>query len=187
MKSLRLIVPVACLVLSAGFAFGGQDPVRSGPQVGVRPGPYSAVVVTGMQRGTSHCYICETADKPAVIVFARSWSDDLGKLMSGVDKLVVKNKDANLCSWITFLHEDQTRCDAKIVKWTQKFAVSAIPTAVFEDVGGPPSYKLAVDADITVLLSVNQKVVANFAFREGELTPARIEQVLKAVPQLIKK
>ena len=59
--------------------------------------------------------------------------------------------------------------------------------SVFEDVGGPPSYKLARDADVTVLLYVKQKVVANFAFREGELTGARIDEVLKAVPELVKK
>ena len=57
----------------------------------------------------------------------------------------------------------------------------------FEDVGGPPSYRLASNADVTVLLSVNQKVVANFAFRDGELSDGRIEEVLKAVPGIIKK
>jgi hypothetical protein len=174
-------------LVAATTVLVGQEPCRSGLQPGVRPGPYSSVVVTGPNRGTSHCFICETADKPAIIVFARTLNDSLGKLAHGLDRAVVEHKDADLRAWITFLHEDQAGIDAKLVKWAQKHAVSSVPLAVFEELGGPPSYKLARDADVTVLLSVKQKVVANFAFREGELTDARIDEVLKAVPQLVKK
>jgi hypothetical protein len=165
----------------------GQDPCKSGLPPGVRPGPYSAVVVTGPQRGQSFCYICETADKPAVIIFARSLSDGLGKLAQGVDKALADHKTADLRAWMTVLHEDQAKIDAKIVKWAQHHAVGTVPIAVFEDVGGPPSYRLARDADVTILLSVKQKVVFNFAFRSGELTDARVAEVLKAIGELVKK
>ena len=40
---------------------------------------------------------------------------------------------------------------------------------------------------MTVLLSVKQRVVRNFAFRPGELTDARIAEVLAAIPTLTKK
>ncbi|HYV38050.1 MAG TPA: tetratricopeptide repeat protein [Gemmataceae bacterium] len=169
-------------------ADGGQDSaIQAGLERGSRPGPYASVVVTGTQRGTSHCFICETADKPAVIIFARSQTDGLGKLAAGVDKAIAKNKDADLRSWITFLHADQSSMDAKILQWARQHAITNIPTAVFEDVGGPPSYKLSKDADVTVLLSVNQKVVATFTFRSGELTEVRIAEVLKGVAELVKK
>src|SRR5437867_3600174 len=131
-----------------------QDPCRSGVQPGQRPGPYSAVVVTGPNRGTSHCYICETADKPAVIVFARNPSDSLGKLAQGIEKALVDHKFSDLRAWITFLHEDQASVDSKLVKWAQKHAVSNVPVAVFEDLVGPPTYKIARDADVTVMLFV---------------------------------
>ena len=38
-----------------------------------------------------------------------------------------------------------------------------------------------------VLLSVQQKVVANFAFRKGELTDAAVEQIVKSVPRIVAK
>jgi len=38
---------------------------------------------------------------------------------------------------------------------------------------------------VTVLLSVRQRVVANFAYRGGELNDAAIAQVLKSVPRLV--
>src|SRR5437016_1986790 len=63
-----------------------QPPCVSGLREGQRPGPYSAVVATGPQRGQSYCYICETADRPAAVVFARSVSEPLGKLAERLDK-----------------------------------------------------------------------------------------------------
>ena len=52
---------------------------------------------------------------------------------------------------------------------------------------GPPSYRLHRDADITVLLAVKQKVVVNAAFRAGELTEARIAELLKEVSKILPK
>src|SRR5215813_14230736 len=89
--------------LASGFAEG---PCVSGLQPGQRPGPYAAIVSAGPNRGQLHCFICETADKPAVVVFARKMSEPLGKLVQGLDKAVLANKKAELRSWVTFLTDD---------------------------------------------------------------------------------
>jgi hypothetical protein len=57
---------------------------------------------------------------------------------------------------------------------------------VFEGAGGPPAYRLRKEADVTVLLSAKQKVVRNFSFRTGELSDARVAEVLEAVGSLLK-
>ena len=57
-----------------------------------------------------------------------------------------------------------------LAKWAQKQGLKTVPVGAFEDADGPPSYKLHKDADVTVLLFAKQKVIANFAFRAGELT-----------------
>jgi hypothetical protein len=177
----------ALVLLVVAADLPAQEACKSGLAPGVRPGPYAAVMVTGQQRGQSFCYICDTADKPAVIIFARTMSDELGKLAHALDKALATHKSADLRAWITVLHEDQASVDAKIVQWAKQHAVGTVPIGVFEDVVGPPSYRLAREADVTVLLSVKQKVVGNFAFRAGELTDARIADVLKALPDLVKK
>jgi len=56
---------------------------------------------------------------------------------------------------------------------------------VFEDPVGPPSYRLNKDADVTVLVFVKQKVVGNYAFHAGELTDAKVDEILKALPGLL--
>ena len=159
----------------------------SGPRVGQRPGPYSFVMSTGDQRGKSHCYICETEDRPAVIVFARSLSEPLGKLAAGLDKALAANKAKDLRGWTTILNEDHSKIDAAVVAWAKKHAVRTLPVGVFEDVEGPPSYRLHNDADITVLLFVKQKVVVNHAFRAGELTDAKIKAILEELPKIMGK
>jgi hypothetical protein len=161
------------------------EPCTSGLTPGQKPGPYSSIVSVGAERGQSHCYICDTADHPAVVVFARRLSDPLGKLVAGLDKAVADHKAVGLRAWVTFLSEDQTTLDPKVVAWGKKYAVRDVPLGVFESVDGPPSYRLGRDADVTVLLFVNRKVVSNFAFREGELTEGRVADVLKTLPAIV--
>jgi len=161
------------------------DPCVSGVQPGLRPGPYAFVLSTGTNRGQSQCFICETADKPAVVVFARTLSEPLGKLASKIDKATGDHKAADLRAWVTILAEDQAKLDPDLVRWTQKHALKTMPAGVFEDVVGPPSYKLAKDADVTVMLFVKRKVVANFAFRASELNDDAIAEVLKALPKIV--
>ena len=173
------------LVGVAGLAAAAAEPLRSGPQPGQRPGPYAAVISTGPERGRSHCYICETGDRPAVILFARSVNDSLGKLACSIDRAVARHQKQELRAWITFLNDDQLHLDQKLVAWSQKQALRHVPLGVFEDPDGPPSYRLNREADVTVLLFVKQKVAANFAFRPGELTDAGIAEILRSLPRIV--
>jgi hypothetical protein len=175
------------MIAMTGIAGMAAEAVVSGLKTGQRPGPYSSLVSVGTERGQSHCFICATADRPAVIVFARTLSDPLGKLARGLDKALADHKNAELRAWVTFLSDDQTALDPKVVEWSKKHALRSVPLSVFEDMVGPPTYRLSRDADVTVLLSVKQKVVRNFAFRTGELNDERITEILKSIAQITKK
>jgi hypothetical protein len=165
------------------------DPCESGGPVGKRPGPYSFLVATGPQRGQQTCYICEQheGNKPAAVVFARTLSDPLAKLLTKLEAVgaTPAARDTGYKVWCTQL-ADTADLDA-LAKWTQRQGLKTVPVGAYEDTDGPPSYKLHKDADVTVMLFAKQKVVANFAFRAGELTDAQIETILKAAPQLFPK
>jgi len=161
------------------------DPCVSGVPVGKRPGPYSFLVATGPQRGQQTCYVCEQADKPTAVVFARTLSDPLGKLLARLDAEAVARKDAGFKAWMTQL-ADTADLDG-LAKWARQQGLKTVPVGAFEDADGPPAYKLAADADVTVMLFVDQKVVANFAFRAGGLTDAAAAGVMEAVPRLFAK
>ncbi len=183
MTRVLLALPVA-LASALAFALAGTaaDPVASGVPVGKRPGPYSFLVATGPQRGQPTCYICEQADKPTAVVFARTLSDPLGKLLGTLDAEAAARKDKGFKVWMTQLAAPAD-LDA-LGKWAQKQGLKDCPVGAFEDADGPPAYTLHRDADVTVLLFVKQKVVANFSFRAGELDDKRIEAVRLAVPAL---
>lgn len=176
----------ALLTLSVFLIDSADAPLRSGPQPKQRPGPYSSLVSVGPQRGTQHCYICEAADRPTIIVFARTLNEPLGKLALQLDRAVQKHKDIELRSWVTILADDQPALDPKVVAWAKEHALSQLPVGVFEDVQGPPSYLLHKDAEVTVLLAIGQKVAANFAYRAGELNDREVERIVQAMPMILR-
>lgn len=177
---MRATADFALTLLLAAFA--AADPCVSGVPVGKQPGPYSFLVATGPQRGQQTCYVCDQADKPTAIVFARSLSDPLGKLLAGLDAETAARKDTGFKAWMTHL-ADTADLDG-LAAWARRQGVKTVPVGAFEDADGPPAYTLDPTADVTVLLVVKQKVVANFAFRAGELTDAKVAEVAGAVPKL---
>ena len=162
-----------------------DEPCRSGLHENQRPGPYTSLVSVGPQRGQQHCFICESAARPLVIVFARDLSAPLGKLVAKLDKATNAYKTAELRAWVTFLGDDQVSLDPKVVAWSKKYSTGTVPLGIFEDPAGPPTYLLARDANVTVLLAVKQKVVANFAFRRGELNDAAIFEIMNTLPKIV--
>src|SRR5262245_56944171 len=166
-------------------ALAEEPAFKSGLAVGQKPGPYAFVLATGPQRGQAFCYICDTADKPATIIFARSLTEPLGKLAAKLDQSAADGVVPELRTWLTLLDDGkQPDLDRRLVAWGLQHAIKTMPLGIFEDEVGPPSYRLNREAQATVLLFVKQKVVANFAFRAGDLTDEKIAEVTKAIEQL---
>jgi hypothetical protein len=175
------------LMFGATLVSAADAPCQSGLTPGQRPGPYAFLVAWGEQRGKSHCFVCETGDKPAIIIFARTPNDPLARLHARINQAVIDHKKSDLRAWTTFLSDNQPALEPKLVEWARRHGLSNIAIGVFEDLDGPPSYRLSREADVTVLLSVNQKVVANFAFRQGELNDEKIKAIVEAFPKIVGK
>ncbi len=173
---------LATAALFAFAALAAADPVQSGLPVGKRPGPYSFLVATGPQRGQQTCYVCEQHEggKPAAVVFARSLTDPLGKLLAKLESAGAGK--AGYKVWMTQV-TPTADLDA-LAAWSQKQGLKGVPVGAFEGADGPPAYRLAADADVTVLLFAKTQVLANFAFRRGELTDKAIADVVAATPKL---
>ena len=180
--SVRIVLAMAGVV-SAVAGASAAEPLASGPQVGERPGPYSFLVATGPQRGQPTCYVCETAEKPGVIVFARSLSDPVAKLLAACDEAVAARPKDGMRAWMTVLGEKTVGLD-DLGKWAKEAGLKAVPVGVFDDPAGPPTYRLAPDADVTVLVFVNRKVVANFAFPAGRIGDPDVKRVAAELARL---
>ncbi|MFT3881069.1 MAG: hypothetical protein QM703_15580 [Gemmatales bacterium] len=158
----------------------------SGPQVGKKIYPYTALIATGPNRGTSHCYVCETEDDPAVIILARASSEPLGQLVKQVDQLLLKHQKEKLHGWVTFVGMKQPAQEPEIVSWGKKHGLKTMSLGIYEPTEGPPGYKLNTEAEITILLVKQSKVVHNFAFPAKGLTAAETKKILELVPALVK-
>jgi hypothetical protein len=177
--------PITALLFFVTSLVADEPLLKSGLAVGQKPGPYAFVLATGPQRGQAFCYICDTADKPAAIIFARSLTEPLGKLAARLDQAAADGVVPQFRAWLTLL-DDGKRPDLerRLVAWGLQHALKTMPLGIFEDEVGPPSYRLSHEAQATVLLFVKQKVVANFAFRAGDITDAKIAEVIRALDQL---
>jgi hypothetical protein len=177
---------MSCLIALCFTGTALADPCESGLKLGQRPGPYSFNVATGPERGQQTCYVCSTGDKPAIVIFSRKPSEALGKLINKCDEFLQAQPKDTVKSWMTVLGEKTMSLD-ELAKWSKNAGIKAVPVGVFDDPVGPPTYKLNGDAEVTVLLWVNRKVIANFAFRAGELDDAAIKKIAEAFPKLVEK
>ncbi len=171
--------------LLLAFSFGSDDFV-SGPQAGQKFGPYAFLIATGPKRGTSHCYVCETAADPAVIVLARQNTQTLGEFLRQLDQKVDERQKDKLHAWVTFVGMPQPEKEPVLLEWSKKLGLRFVPLGVFEDPVGPPGYRLNSEAEVTILLVNKSKVVKNFAYRPAAFTAAEMKKVLDAVPGLVK-
>jgi hypothetical protein len=181
MRTASVIIALTLLPLASA-----ADPCVSGLAPGQRPGPYSFLVATGPQRGQQTCYVCETAERPAIVIFARKLTPGLEHVLVKCDDLVAGQAKDTVFAWMTVLGEKTVSLD-DLAKWGKAAGLKGIPLGVFDDPVGPPSYKLNADAEVTVLLYNQRKVLANFAFRAGELNDEGVKKIAAALPRLIEK
>ena len=117
------------------------------------------------------------------MIFAREVSDPLTSLVKKIDAATEKNSAKRMGSFVVFLTDEENAKDqlkALAVKERIKCTVLAI-----DNVTGPTYYHIAKDADVTVMLYNRRVVEANFAFKKGELTPAKIEEIVAGLPKIL--
>jgi hypothetical protein len=70
-------------------------------------------------------------------------------------------------------------------KLAQVNRLRTLPLTVFKDAKGPPDYKIAANAEVTVLLWTGLQVKANHAFTEDEFDTAAIKKVMASLPTIL--
>ena len=112
-----------------------------------------------------------------VAIFARKITDDLTSLVKKVDRLVAKNKDKKMKAFVVLLSDDADAEEAKLKELAKKHGIKTTPLTIFEGIAGPPSYKIAKDADVTVLMWERRKIKVNYAFRKDGLNKKSVAAI----------
>jgi hypothetical protein len=178
-------VAAGLLALAAAVTVGAAPALKSGPQVGERvPGPFEPLNVTGPDAGEQCCLFCKYGGSPVVMVFARDTSAPLTTLLKKLDEAAVQNRAAGLGTCAIFLSADAALKDR--LKETAKSVALKEVILALDKPSGPEDYKIAPEADVTVLVYVKGVVKANHAFRKGELDDKATDAVLADLPKILK-
>ena len=184
MSKLRIAASsFAVLALMAGAVVAGGK-VTSGPQPGEElAGPFHPLNITGDMAGQKQCLYCKNGTNPVVMIFAREASKPLANLVKKVDAETVKNSKAKMGSFVVFL-SDSEDMGKHLKSWADKEKVENCILSI-DNPAGPKGYKVAKDADITVVLYTDHKVKANFAFGSGEMTDKDVEEIVSSIPKIL--
>ncbi len=184
MSKLRIAASAfAVLALLAG-AVVASEKLASGPQPGEEvPGPFHPLNITGDMAGQKQCLYCKNGSNPVVMIFARDVSKPLANLVKKIDAETVKHKDAKMGSFVVML-SDSEDLGKHLKDWADKEKVETCILSI-DNPAGPKGYKVAKDADVTVVLYTDHKVKANFAFAKGEMKDKDVEEIVGSVSKIL--
>ena len=124
-------------------------------------------------------------NNPVAMIFAREVSGPLTSLVKKLDAQTAKNSDCKMGSFVVFC-SDAEGLDKQLKALSDKEGLKNLVLAI-DNPAGPKPYNVAKDADITVVLYTKSKVMANYAFKKGELKDADIEKIVADVSKILPK
>lgn len=178
-----VLTAAAVVALTVAGAAPAQS-VASGPQAGQKvPGPFAPLHVTGPDAGNKVCLYCKNGVHPVAMIFAREIGPGLVALLKKIDAATAAHQDCQMGSFVTFL-SDSPELPAALRQLAAREHIQTTVLCTFAP-AGPPSYQIAADADVTVILYTHRTVKANYAFRKGELSPQAVDAVVADVAKIL--
>jgi hypothetical protein len=151
---------VALAAVSMGAMLFAAE-IESGLPVGESPPAFNVKDITGPAQGTSLCYRCRYGNRPVVSIFAREVNEEVASLIKQIDGIVGANGDQDMAAFVVLLSEDADTAAPQLTTLAEEQKISDTPLTIFDGVAGPPSYSIAEDADITVMMWVGSEVKVN--------------------------
>jgi hypothetical protein len=181
MRSLATVLAVITTEMPALAA-----ELKSGLQAGEKvPGPFHPLNVTGENKGEKHCLFCSNGNNPVAMVFARTAEcAQTAKLIKAVDEATMKNKKANVGSFVVFL-SDAEGLDKKLASMASKEKIESCVLSI-DNPSGPAKYNVAKEADLTIVLYISRTVKVNYSFEKGKITDKDIEKVVADIGNMVK-
>jgi hypothetical protein len=181
---MRKLFVLAVGVLAASMAVPSNAAVKSGLAEGESPGAFHVLDVTGPSKGKKLCYRCQFGAKPVVSIFARNVDKELISLLKKTDDFVAKNEDEKASAFFVLLTDDPDAAEIKLKELAKKHKIK-VPLTIFDGKAGPKGYKLAKDADVTVLMWSGSTVKANYAYKKGELNKSEVAKIAKSTSKIL--
>jgi hypothetical protein len=107
-------------------------------------------------------------------------------LVKQVDEAVAKNADKKLAAFLVVLAEDADAAAPKLEELAKKHGIKHVPLTIFDGESGPGSYKIAKDADVTVLMWLKRDVKVNHALKKGKLDAETTKKIVADTETILK-
>lgn len=183
---MRTFAALGVMALALSFQSAQAADIQSGLQVGDYPGAYYVEDVTGPAAGEKLCYRCRYGSRPVVNIFTRSMNENVAKLVKDLDQVVGKNKDGGMSAFVVLLTDKPDSEAAALKQAAGKLGIKHTPLTVFENSTGPGKYKIAKDADVTVMMWVESDVKVNHAMKASDLNKESIAKIIADTQKILK-
>jgi hypothetical protein len=188
---MRVLSCGVALALVAGVSVAVAAELKSGVQKGESINPFDVVKCAGstedgVDLGDKLCYRCKYGNRPMVMVFSRKADENVASLVKKLDSAVEKNADDKLAAFVNLLGDNEEALESHAKELGKKASAPNVPIVVpVEYENGPADYGISPDAEVTVILAVKGKVVANRAFGNGQFSKKSVDTILSDVPKLL--
>ena len=119
-------------------------------------------------------------------IFARELTDNLASLVKQIDEQVAKHDDQKMAAYVVILAEDADEVAPQLEALAKKHDIKNVPLTIFDGESGPGNYRIAKEADVTVLMWKGLKVTSNHAYKKGELDEKSVQDVVAKTSTILK-
>ena len=106
-------------------------------------------------------------------------TDELTSLVKQLDALVDPANEKGKHAFVVLLTDDADAAEEQLTAVAEKNEIKNIPLTVFDGIAGPSKYKIAEDADVTIMMWKGLKVETNYAFGKDGLTAEAVKKIVK--------
>ena len=171
---LTRFVAVAMIASAAGLATADSPAeIQSGPAVGDYLGPFTVMKVAGaaedgVEEGSQLCYRCKNQQRPQVVVFTRSNDQKVTDLVQKLDAAMNEHADDQLRVFVNVLNTEEESAMKTAKQIASDSGAENVPFVVpNEHTTGPKNYSLSQDAEITITMANNSKVLGNVSVQNA--------------------
>ena len=161
-----------------------QEAVFSGPQSKETLVPFQVRSLSAPDAGKQVDYVTNAKGKPLLLVFVHDVNRQSIALVRTLTAYSAKRLDDGLHTGVIMLHDDASEAEKNFQR--MKHALNAdTPTGIsLEGREGPGSYGLNRLVTLTILLSKDDKVVANYALVQPSLQ-VDLPKIVKSITEIV--
>jgi len=188
MKKFAGALAVSVLFIVAGCADQSSVVPEVKPAAEVREQLPGFIVrdITGPFKGRTTCYCCSYGSRPVVAIFTRELDDDVQDLVQKIDAKVGERKADKLAAFVAVITDDKEAFEPRLKALAKNAGIAHTPLTIIEATAPPLEYKIADDADVTVMMWVEKEVLVNRSFVRGALDKIAIDSLVADTSKILK-